>query len=80
MVDLAQGGVLFADRAYDLDPQRCSEGHTIASELLDVSTMPSEVLMGYQEDMRSRLLAYNDGLESCFFESIKFDNLNEAEF
>uniref|UniRef100_A0A0G4I8T0 AAA+ ATPase domain-containing protein n=1 Tax=Chromera velia CCMP2878 TaxID=1169474 RepID=A0A0G4I8T0_9ALVE len=82
-VEAADGGVLFIDEAYDLDPVGDAfKGRPVVNELLTVSenrrASLSIILAGYEDDMNEKFFKYNDGLRSRFRE-IRFDDFDEKE-
>ncbi len=78
----ALDGVLFIDEAYDLDPLADFKGKPIVNELLTLSENKRDrisiILAGYEDDMNSKLFAYNTGLKSRF-DSIMFDDFDQKE-
>eukprot|EP00474_Spongospora_subterranea_P008580 CRZ09038.1 hypothetical protein [Spongospora subterranea] len=82
LVKSAEGGVLFIDEAYDLDPAGDFKGKPIVSELLTISEncrdRLSIILAGYEDDMTKKLFSYNEGLKSRFAE-VTFDDFDESE-
>eukprot|EP00521_Asterionellopsis_glacialis_P011013 CAMPEP_0195308186 /NCGR_PEP_ID=MMETSP0707-20130614/38095_1 /TAXON_ID=33640 /ORGANISM="Asterionellopsis glacialis, Strain CCMP134" /LENGTH=1429 /DNA_ID=CAMNT_0040372445 /DNA_START=1573 /DNA_END=5859 /DNA_ORIENTATION=+ len=82
LVRKAEGGVLFIDEAYDLDPVSDLRGKPIVNELLTVSEnmrdKTSIILAGYEDDFQKKFFSYNPGLRSRFVE-IHFDDYDEDE-
>jgi Cdc6-like AAA superfamily ATPase len=82
LVSSAQGGVLFIDEAYDLDPLSDYKGRAIVNEILTVAENErktlSIILAGYEDEIQNRLYKYNIGLSSRFHE-IRFDDFTESE-
>ncbi|KAJ3054777.1 hypothetical protein HK097_000821, partial [Rhizophlyctis rosea] len=82
LVQGANGGVLFIDEAYDLDPAGDFKGKPIVSELLTVSeNMRHElsiILAGYEENMNQKLFSWNEGLKSRF-DGIAFEDFDELD-
>jgi len=79
----ALDGVLFIDEAYDLDPVGDKfKGAPIVNELLTLAENERDrltvILAGYEDDMNSKMYAYNDGLKSRFQEVI-FEDFDEGE-
>ena len=68
LIQKADGGVLFIDEAYDLDPQK--NGTEILSQLLAAAEDKREtltiILAGYKDDIEDKLYAANAGLKSRF--------------
>ena len=68
LVDSAEGGVLFIDEAYDLDPKGDLKGKPIVSELLVIAENKRDklsiILAGYEDDMNQKLFSYNEGIET----------------
>jgi replication-associated recombination protein RarA len=81
-IQLAMGGVLFIDEAYDLDPVGDFKGKPIVNEILTLCENErdniSVVLAGYEDEFQKKFFAYNEGLKSRFKELI-FDDFDENE-
>ena len=82
MADSAEGGVLFIDEAYDLDPKGDFKGKPIVSELLVIAENKRDklsiILAGYEDDMYEKLFSFNEGIKSRF-EMLYFEDFNEKE-
>eukprot|EP00727_Mastigamoeba_balamuthi_P013907 m51a1_g9139 hypothetical protein (3447) ;mRNA; r:63647-74936 len=82
LVARAQDGVLFVDEAYELDPRSDGSGRPIVAEILTLAEDHREhisvILAGYQDDVASKLYAYNEGMKSRFQEVV-FDDYSPAE-
>jgi hypothetical protein len=77
-----QGGVLFLDEAYDLDPRKSPDGKAIMSELMSAAEDAREqvtiILAGYPDDIEEKLFGFNPGMASRF-QSVSFDDFSEDE-
>ncbi|MCP5493816.1 MAG: AAA family ATPase [Leptospiraceae bacterium] len=77
-----EGGVLFLDEAYDLDPKNNKDGKLILGEIMSVAeeyrSKVTIILAGYQDDIENKLFSFNIGLASRF-ETIQFDDFSEDE-
>ena len=77
-----QGGVLFLDEAYDLDPKSNPEGKAIMAELMsaaeDSRDQVTIILAGYPDDIERKLFSFNVGMASRF-QSIVFDDFDEDQ-
>ncbi|KAJ9456884.1 Protein cfxQ-like protein [Diplonema papillatum] len=82
LVKEADGGVLFIDEAYNLDPAKNPQGGAVVDEILVVCEALRDritvVLAGYEDSLNDKLFAYNDGLRSRF-QFVKFDDFTDAE-
>eukprot|EP00727_Mastigamoeba_balamuthi_P005898 m51a1_g1928 hypothetical protein (3697) ;mRNA; f:880111-891708 len=82
LVASAMDGVLFIDEAHELDPRGDFKGKPIVAEILTSAENSRErlsiILAGYQDDMNSKLFAYNEGMKSRF-EEVMFDDFSEPE-
>lgn len=82
LVDSAEGGVLFIDEAYDLDPKGDFKGKPIVSELLVIAENKRDklsiILAGYEDDMNQKLFSFNEGIKSRF-DMVYFEDFNEKE-
>ncbi|KAI9096945.1 hypothetical protein DFS34DRAFT_128949 [Phlyctochytrium arcticum] len=82
LINSAMDGVLFIDEAYDLDPAGDFKGKPIVSELLTAAENHRErlsiILAGYEDDINTKLFAYNDGFKSRFKE-LMFDDFDEED-
>ncbi|XP_066921713.1 uncharacterized protein [Clytia hemisphaerica] len=82
LADSVEGGVLFIDEAYDLDPNGDFKGKPIVSELLVIAENKRDklsiILAGYEDDMNQKLFSYNEGIKSRF-EMVYFEDFNEKE-
>ncbi|CAE8593269.1 unnamed protein product [Polarella glacialis] len=81
--EAAMDGVLFIDEAYVLHPVGDRfKGAPIVNELLTLAENERDrltvILAGYEDDMNSKLYAYNEGLKSRFQEVI-FEDFDEPE-
>lgn len=78
----ANGGVLFIDEAYDLDPVGDFKGKPIVNELLTLCENKrdeiSVILAGYEDDFEKKFFAYNPGLKSRFC-TVQFEDFDEEE-
>ena len=76
------GGVLFLDEAYDLDPEKNSEGRAIINEIMSVAEEFRDtvtiILAGYKDDIEKKLLAFNSGMASRF-QTIHFEDFTEDQ-
>ena len=70
LIQSAIGGVIFIDEAYDLCPNDDKTGREIVSELLTASENYRDsltfIIAGYEDDVHSKLYAYNNGMKSRF--------------
>lgn len=68
---LAQGGTVFIDEAYDLDPIADIKGKSIMNQLLTSSENNRDklsiILAGYQDEIYSKIYSYNEGNLFIFF-------------
>jgi len=75
-------GTLFIDEAYDLDPKSDFKGKPIVNELVTLSEDKRDsisiILAGYEDDISTKLFAYNEGLRSRF-DNVYFDDFDEQE-
>ncbi|OLQ07138.1 Protein CfxQ [Symbiodinium microadriaticum] len=79
----ALDGVIFIDEAYDLDPAGDKfKGAPIVNELVTLTENERArltcILAGYEDDMNSKIFAYNTGLKSRFTE-VHFEDFDEKE-
>ena len=76
------GGVVFIDEAYDLDPINDFKGKPIVNEILTVAEGNREslslILAGYEKNISETLYAYNKGFRSRFQE-LAFEDFDEDE-
>jgi hypothetical protein len=60
-----QGGVLFIDEVYDLDPAKNPEGKLILAEIMrlaeDYRDTVSVILAGYKDDIDNKIFSFNIG-------------------
>jgi DNA polymerase III delta prime subunit len=82
LVGNMQGGVLFIDEAYQLNPAHDEQGKKIFEELLDISencrTTLTVILGGYRKEIEEKLFDFNPGM-SGRFENVPFDDFLEME-
>lgn len=82
LAESAEGGVLFIDEAYDLDPKGDFKGKPIVSELLVIAENKRDklsiILAGYEDDMNQKLFSFNEGIKSRF-DMVYFEDFNEKE-
>ncbi len=61
-----QGGVLFIDEVYDLDPAKNPEGKLILAEIMriaeDYRDTVSVILAGYKDDIDNKIFSFNIGM------------------
>ncbi len=64
-----QGGVLFIDEVYDLDPAKNPEGKLILAEIMriaeDYRDTVSVILAGYKDDIDNKIFSFNIGEALC---------------
>ena len=81
--NLDQGGVLFVDEAYQLEPRRNRSGKQVLDLLLtemeDRRGKLVVIFAGYQKNMEDEILAYNPGLPSRFPSTFTFDDYSDEE-
>ena len=82
LLDKCEGGVLFIDEAYALDPKQHERGRAIFEELLVAAETRRDrlsiILAGYQREMEQKLFAYNEGLQSRL-ERVVLDDFTQDE-
>ncbi|GFH06095.1 NFX1-type zinc finger-containing protein 1, partial [Haematococcus lacustris] len=82
LTKLEEGGVLFVDEAYQLNPKANPSGAAVLDYLLpEMENRRGKlvtVLAGYQKQMES-LLGYNEGLPSRFSRCITFPDYSDKE-
>ena len=76
------GGVIFIDEAYQLDPKIDPVGRDIVEEILAASENHRErltiILAGYKDEIEQKLFSYNTGLASRF-EEVPFNDFNDGQ-
>jgi hypothetical protein len=81
--DGAKKGVIFIDEAYDLNPSSNLSGQPIASELLlrteNDRTTTTFIMAGYEDDIKKKLMNYNDGFTRRFPIVFRFEDYTENE-
>ena len=76
----AEGGIIFIDEIYDLDPDNDRDGKKIASELLTslTNTNVTFIVAGYPKETEE-FIASNDGFERRFTHVVPFDDYTNKE-
>jgi DNA polymerase III delta prime subunit len=79
----ATPGTLFVDEVYQLDPVGNGEGRAITNLVMraaeDDRDKLTVIVAGYEDDIRNKWLASNEGLRSRFPRDVTFDDFSEDE-
>ena len=71
-----QGGVIFIDECYDLDPANNPDGRSILAEIMGLAEeyrgTISVIMAGYKEDIDDKIFAFNPGMRSRF-QTVSFE-------
>lgn len=80
---MSQGGVIFIDEAYALEPRTNSKGRDIFDLIMIYAENHRDkltfILAGYKDDIEDELYKHNIGLKSRFPVEVVFDDFKEAE-
>ena len=80
---MSQGGVIFIDEAYALEPRTNSKGRDIFDLIMIYAENHRDkltfILAGYKDDIEDELYKHNIGLKSRFPVEVVFDDFKEDE-